>query len=165
MRTLTTRSLAVAAGALALAGGAVVVPGMAGAQASDPQFSATPTTVVPGDVVTFTATDCSGTEQYPQDDLSVIVANIGGGVKLSTDETGTASGPWTVAAGFGPGTYVFTATCGADVGADFVPLFTYDTTVTLTVGAPSPTTAPTTPTTAPAAVAAKAATTSPAFTG
>ncbi len=159
MRTTVKRTLGLTAGSLALVAGAIVAPGLADAQAVDPTFSATPTTVVPGDVVTFTATGCAGTEEYPQDDLSVIVANIGGGVKLSTDETGTASGPWTVEAGFGPGEYVFTATCGADVGDDFVPLFDYETTVTLTVGAP----ATTSTTAAPAAAAATA--TAPAFTG
>ena len=161
MRSLTTRSLAVVAGAVTLASGAVVLPGVANAQAIEPTFSATPTTVVPGDVVTFTATGCAGTDEYPQDDLSVIVANIGGGVQLSTDETGTASGPWTVEAGFGPGQYEFTATCGAEVEGDFVPLFDYESTVTLTVAAP----ATTSTTTAPAPAAAAAATVTPAFTG
>jgi hypothetical protein len=159
MRTTLKRTIGLTAGSLALVAGAIVVPGMADAQAVDPTFSATPTTVVPGDVVTFTATGCVGTLEYPQDDLSVIVANIGGGVQLSTDEAGTASGPWTVEAGFGPGSYEFTATCGADVEGDFVPLFDYETTVTLTVGAP----ATTSTTAAPAAATATA--TRPAFTG
>ncbi len=168
MRTTTKRAMAAAAGTLALAGGALVIPGIANAQVSDPTFVATPNPVTIGETLTFSVTGCIG-ESYPLDQIYMAVTTAQGQnfVGLAQpDAEGNASFALPIPNDPNEaGTFPFEATCyqSADNGQTTVGLVDYDS-ITVTIAAPTPTTVAPTPTTA-APAAAQAATTSPAFTG
>ncbi len=166
MRTLTKRSLAVATGALALAGGALVVPNLASAQTAA-TFTVSPTTASEGDTVLFTATGCE-LEGVEEPAVSIELLDNVFAYDLNVIQ-GTAAYAWDIPAPdqFEPGTYQFSATCYDKADPEGGPGFVYDDVASLTINtapASTTTTAAPTPSTAKPAVAA-AAVTQPAFTG